>query len=393
MMLNVGRDLSGKRLDETVAIQSPMVDAIRLLDRNSVLNRMLYDIEQNERLMRTAVGPLAELQRAALLDRASPLSRELETAWRTMSDWEARFRLPGLSEATRLMADFQTSAASEVLERYAGSPSSIQRAIETMRTPWLDVQEPLRSITGFAALQGIGHALREFSAFEDHLVSALRVDLGDWRDPITWPSEIFTDLRARSDFYVERGFNPALTDFPLPAFRESLEIADLRREPPTLVDLYGSPVPTSNGDEEEESVVRTKVAYGWLLFLETQMRRFLDERMTTNFGPDWAKHRLPNGLYDQWREKKRAAQQRAGEEQPLIEYADISDYVLVICKRDNWVIFKPFFQRQESVRESFQRLHPIRLDTMHARPITQDDELFLYVEVRRLLKAITEKKP
>jgi hypothetical protein len=55
-------------------------------------------------------------------------------------------------------------------------------------------------------------------------------------------------------------------------------------------------------------------------------------------------------------------------------------------------VFEPFFRRLEDVRESFQRLHPIRLDTMHARPITQDDELLLYVEARRLARVMTPKK-
>jgi hypothetical protein len=61
----------------------------------------------------------------------------------------------------------------------------------------------------------------------------------------------------------------------------------------------------------------------------------------------------------------------------------------VICRKDNWrLVFAVFFDRQEGVRESFQRLFPIRLDTMHARPITQEDELLLFVEARRLMKAI-----
>lgn len=77
----------------------------------------------------------------------------------------------------------------------------------------------------------------------------------------------------------------------------------------------------------------------------------------------------------------------------MIAYADFTDYVRVICKRDNWNIFKPFFDREENVRESFQRLYPVRLDTMHARPITQDDELLLYIETRRLSKVIIGKKP
>ena len=75
-----------------------------------------------------------------------------------------------------------------------------------------------------------------------------------------------------------------------------------------------------------------------------------------------------------------------------IAYADFTDYERVICRSDNWrEIFTTFFDRPESVRESFQRLYPIRLDTMHARPITQDDELLLYVETQRLVKVIVRR--
>jgi hypothetical protein len=42
------------------------------------------------------------------------------------------------------------------------------------------------------------------------------------------------------------------------------------------------------------------------------------------------------------------------------------------------------FRREEDVRESFQRLHPLRIATMHARLLTQDDEVFLSVEVNRI---------
>jgi hypothetical protein len=55
----------------------------------------------------------------------------------------------------------------------------------------------------------------------------------------------------------------------------------------------------------------------------------------------------------------------------------------------NWNgAFKSVFRRAEFVRESFQRLYPIRLCTMHARLITADDELYLFVEVKRFLKVI-----
>ncbi|MEP7352501.1 MAG: hypothetical protein ABI824_04635 [Acidobacteriota bacterium] len=368
-----------------LSVRSPMLEAVRSLHENSALKQMMADVERSQAMMRMASGPLEDLRRAGIFDHGSVLAR-------TMADFSARFRLPEIAETARLMAQFRSSPAAEALKRYAEQTSSIQSAIENMRTPWLDVQESLRSMGGFAALQGIGHALKGMPAFGHDLEAALRVDLGDWRDTITWPPAIFTDLGARSDFYIERGFNPALTDFPAAAFEESLDIAGLRREPPPLVDLYGSPIPASNDDDEEESLARTNTAHDWLLRLETQMRRFIDQQMTNAFGPDWPKHRLPNGLYDKWQEKKQTALQNGGREWPLVAYADFTEYVLVICKRDNWSVFAPFFDRPESVRESFQRLYPVRLDTMHARPITQDDELLLYVETRRLVKVMIEKK-
>lgn len=221
------------------------------------------------------------------------------------------------------------------------------------------------------------------------MTAALRSDLGDWRDSISWRPEIFTDLGVRSDFYAELGFNHALTAFPVPAFEEALDISGLRRERPPLVARYGAPVPSSQDEDQEEEFTRSNTAHDWLQRLETQLRAFIDEHMARAFGADWPERRLPNGMYDQWREKKRKAQQAGAAEWPLIAYADFTYYALVICRADNWrEVFAVFFGRRESVRESFQRLYPVRLDTMHARPITQDDELLLYVEARRLMRMI-----
>ena len=58
-------------------------------------------------------------------------------------------------------------------------------------------------------------------------------------------------------------------------------------------------------------------------------------------------------------------------------------------RKDNWQkVFEPIFGRAAFVQETFQRIYPIRICTMHARLITQDDELYLYVETKRILAAI-----
>jgi len=377
-------DQSGSRL---------MAEMRRAIEQDARVLEVFKSLERDKVLMQAALGPLEDLRRAGMLNVDFTWKQEVDRARQIASEFEARFFIPEAPEVARLMAELRASPLSEALTRYTDQVSALQQAMEGMRSPWLDVNERLTSFASFAELQGIGRALRDMPTFGENLSAALRLDLGDWRDPITWRPEALADLGARSDFYAGLGFNPALTDFPAPAFQESLDIAGIRREPPTIVDLYGDPIPPSGNDGEESGFERTNVAHDWLLRLETQLRAFIDEQMTQVFGMDWPKHRLPNGMYDQWREKKQDAERHGVPVRPLIAYADFTDYERVVCKKDNWrEIFGSFFVRPESVRESFQRLHPIRVDTMHARPITQDDELLLYVETRRLIRVIVRNR-
>lgn len=363
--------------------------AFRDIHENPAIRQIMRDIERSQAAMRAAIGPIEDLRRIGAFDFDVPWRREMERARQVLIDFEARFRLPELGETLSLLIRIRANPVSEILKKYQQTTMELQRTFERMRTPWLDSQNALRSAAAFAETQGIGDLLGKMPTFAEDLSAGLRASLGDWREPIVWRPEIFTDFVARSEFYESLGFDTALTDFPAQAFEESLDIAGLRREPPTLVERYGAPVPSSRDKDEEENFTRTNMAHDWLLRLETQLRAFIDAKMTEAFGADWPSHRLPKDVYDQWQEKKRNAEQAGRKEWPLIAYADFTDYERVICKRDNWrEIFSVVFHRQESVRESFQRLHPIRLDTMHARPITQDDELLLYVETRRLVKVI-----
>ena len=158
--------------------------------------------------------------------------REFETIRRALEGFKSNFRLPALEETAQITKLLQENAISGVAARWAQEASSITRAIDSMKAPWLDIHDKIRSLTGLAEMQGIGLALQNVQGFEEHLSSMLRLDLGDWRDPITWRSDILEDFKVRSDFYVGLGFNPRLTDFPLPAFEQGLDIAGLRQDAP-----------------------------------------------------------------------------------------------------------------------------------------------------------------
>lgn len=245
----------------------------------------------------------------------------------------------------------------------------------------------MQSITSFAELHSFGRSIAAADPFGDTISSALRTRLGDWRDSITYPVNAASSIVARSNFYTERGVDFNLADFPEAAFEDTLEITGLRDKRPTLVELYGSPVPPSDSNEEEEAFGRTNMAHDWLQRLETLLRRFIDNLMTKEFGPEWAKHNLPNGIYDNWQDKKSKAEKAGARPRPLIAYADFTHYELIICSRKNWALFAPVFRRPESIRETLQRLYLPRNSTMHAGLITQEDQLLLYAEIKRLTRA------
>lgn len=367
----------------------PALAAINAIHENSAVKQLLEAVVQQRALSRSAQAPLAELRLAGIFEPSSAAFSEFQFAQQMLDNYRARFTLPEVNTALALIKKLPLDPIAKVAAQYAQQAKEIENAVQAMHVPWLDAQQALRSITSFTQIQGIGSMLLHAPTFNDQVTDALRTNLGDWRDKISWPDPVLTDLNARSDFYVGLGFDPAITDFPASAFQECTEIAGLRREPPLIVAEYGEPIPSSLDDDEEKGLIRTNTAHDWLQRLENSLRRFIDVQMTSAFGQDWPKYRLPNGLYDKWKEKQENAKKSGRAPQALIAYADFTDYERVICRQDNWrEVFSAFFGRPESIRESFQRLCLIRLDTMHARPIGQDDELLLYVEVKRLVRVI-----
>ena len=298
-----------------------------------------------------------------------------------------RFRLPRIAEIPKLSCDFEKSGVVQAIAYSQELQSQIESAMEAMRVPWLDTKNEVSSISGFVELQRIGHALRNLPAFDTGLADRLRVDLGDWRDKITWPPDIFADPLARSTFYTERGFDANLTAFPVSAFNQSASIAGIKA--PLLSDTahYTNEL-IGEEDKEKAGFARNNAAHDQLQQLEFHTRKFIDDKMTAAFGENWVKHQIPSDMREEWYDKLQKAKDNGEIEQPLISYADFTDYVRIIMRKDNWGVFRSTFRRPQLVQESFQRLFPIRICTMHARIITQDDLLYLYAETRRLLSAI-----
>jgi Swt1-like HEPN len=371
----LSRDETFKRIALESEALSRQMDSIVGLRRD-----LAPSLEAIGRQVDGSLAALSELGRLPMADAYVAIER-IARDW---SEQQRRFRSLQLGEAAQLAQQvIGGSEFSRLMPTLQGSSAELSRAMEAMRTPWIDIDDALGSAAAFAELQAMVRAMTESAPFDGTLVDALRGELGDWRWITRMPEHLLSDPLARREFYLETGLNPHLTAFPAPAFHEGLAIAGLR-EP--VIDREVEP------DEEEEALARNRLAFDQLQRFEIRIRRFIDAAMAAAFGPNWIKHQVPGEVLNLWREKKATARKAGEPDRPLIEHEDFTDYIRVITRKDNWdKVFDRVFGRREDVQESFQRLYPIRIATMHSRFITLDDELYLEIETHRILRAIGEE--
>lgn len=312
------------------------------------------------------------------------LARQTEELARQMSE---RFRGFESILDSNYIGGVLRSLESSAYGRFLPDFKALESVASGFGTAWIDKITPETSIMGIARMTALTAAASATNPFDLSSVTTLRAALGDWRE-VTMPWRYLPDTNLREQFYIERGFDTSLIQLPEPAFTRALENVGLFRRPSPPSDVDFEEV-----DEEELLRQRMSQVYKLLFRLERALRDYIDRVMTQYYGTDWERHRCHgNGkIYQLWIQKRDKAIQSEVKPERLIHYADFTEYADLITKTDNWnEVFKNVFGRPESVRESFFRLTPVRLCTMHARPITKTELMLATAEITRLLIAIGE---
>jgi hypothetical protein len=362
-----------EKLTTDLSCQSRLAALAATMPRLSALEKLTVGLPSQSQLAAFAsLGTFGEIQHA-------------------LRQYNERFYLPATSAITSLSNQFFSSEISASWRKHIGAPDALQNVLRSMTRPWADAQDSIRSVSSLAELGTLHGALSTRDPFGERISHTWRNLLGDWRDPIAPTPETIDNILSRSKFYADLGLDEKLTDFPAPAFAEAIELTSIRSKPAILLAIYGPPIADSNNEDQESAFARTNMAHDWLQRFETQLRRFIDEAMSTEFGDDWPKRHLPSNIYENWQDKKLRAEKEGAAARPLIAYADFTDYEMIICRRQNWRVFANIFHRQESIRESLQRLYLPRISTMHARLLSPEDELLLYAEIKRLARALERK--
>jgi hypothetical protein len=310
---------------------------------------------------------------------------QLGIAASTLKPIGMAYSLPIGAELSRLTEKFGRLVPPDTL---GVKLAELQKVAGQIQSPWLRGDDPLASIAGFASLQKIGFALHQMPAFEPAAEQVLRENLGDWRDPPAWTEQLENDPQARTELYVERGFNRDLTHFPDEAFDTGLALAQLGNDDLGVLQFEE----TFEAPYSAELLAvrqRASACFEILYIFESRLRTFIAHRMTEKFGATWPSKRLPAGMHEEWLGKQARAGAQDGVADALIDYADFTDYEKIICKKDNWrEVFEPVFKKATLVEMAFYFLRPIRLTIMHARQPTYEDELFLRAEVTKLVRLV-----
>lgn len=375
-------------IDDPFRDYREQIRALQEMTRAS--NPFSEQVEQYRRMLEQLKPKLSALEEAGRLaqhyrDMLSPPElaayRQMMEEASSVSKYARQFLIE--NEAIRQIREhFAVPGAAAILERYRIDQASVAAALALARSPLEEFGMQARMISTLGEMHGIASIARSASAYDDWAASALRVDLGDWRSPIAISAEKLIEPKTRSELYVEMGFDGALVELPQPVFRAGMESSGL-----FVPDNDFEQV--SNDDAVEQGFIRTNDAHNRLMRFEYGLRIFIEGKLSEVSGPDWAERHVPKQILDNWKAKRESAAGRGEVVAALIEYADFTDYQTIITKKENWrLAFERVFQNKASVEESFRRLYPVRIATMHARLIMNDDAVYLFSEILRLSRAI-----
>jgi hypothetical protein len=311
---------------------------------------------------------------------------------------DARFVLPHYEQLAALASDLYGAS------QLAATRLQFLSAAESLKLPWMDADHPLESARGLAALVEIGSALKG-NPFDTMKSEALRNVLGDWREMPSLSERMLADAGKRRSFYYEKGLAPGIAALPRSPFFGTVRSTQASSPPAAITAASGENTEKAASTLEPAAVVQSEAevaevvasdrpsremvtCYEIFHMLERKLRRLVESALEGAVGPNWSSQRIPPDVLGQWRDRKKKAEDVGETGKRIIEFAEMGDYPKIICRKDNWKLFEPTFQRSELLRESFNRLIPLRHAIAHHRELSNEDLLFLQVEAWRLCKAM-----
>ncbi|WP_143745627.1 Swt1 family HEPN domain-containing protein [Massilia sp. KIM] len=256
--------------------------------------------------------------------------------------------------------------------------------IESIQTPWANLNDLVGSAIGIAEAGALFAAARHVDPFDPRISAYMRFELGDYRDKGTDDGQTPQDTSARLEMYTDLGLRNELRDMPGEVLVEA-ESKIIVRNPAAVILTPFEFHAVFTGPGQDRYLMVCKA----LRILEKRLRDVISAVMAKQYGPAWIKQKLRPDMRERWQEKQAKDNAQGRPQADLIEYADFTDYSLIITGKPQWEeVFKGIFKQQEDVRESLRRIGPVRNTAFHCREVLEADLIFLTSEGMRLMQAL-----
>lgn len=280
---------------------------------------------------------------------------------------------PNLFARLQDIPDTATMVNQGLLERQAELAVAIATG-SRLDVAWASTTMPSVSIGALAELAAFTARVRSAPAAAEERTFEIAEQFGNYDDAFA-AAETAAGEQEREAAYTKGGRNPTLVAFPSRAYPSVLVaagwVADyLPPPPPTLA--AGGVCGTATHDPADSATITA---------VEAHLRHFVDATLTRTIGDGWIRTHVPADKAAAWEFRQQASLAKGNPSFTPIHYADFQDLLDIIVRRDLWRdVFGPVFGPKPLFEATMTRLHAIRLELAHARPLTNTTRLRLEVE-------------
>ncbi|MBT34620.1 MAG: hypothetical protein CMO01_33575 [Thalassobius sp.] len=375
----------------------PATKALRAFENSHALQtaRML---EQSDiqRLVEAVTTAQASFEAYTKTQKWAEVSAAIATAHNALSrpetfdalqriDANLKYLITNVHHAVIPLADqlqsFSVAAAAAVqplqehFQQMEAWQASLAQRMAQLQNPWAIEDHLGVSMVGFARVARLRDIANGAEPFNPAGQEVFAEELGE---PVIFDEDQSPEDRETAQ--IDAGLNAEVVAFPQDAYPHVLISAgfELRFE-------AVAPVRTDGGEVGQYDPQHASL----LGQIENRLRAVIETELQRIEGTAWLRRRVHGDLRKKWRERKAADHELRGDSFPLLYYADFMELMHIIIEGKNWnEAFQSFFVSKQDFQVSMQRLAPVRNTIGHNRPLVRTDQLILFAEGSRILRAL-----
>lgn len=367
---------------------TPAMQAARLLEQSGlqklassvILTRQAFDAytrsEQWAELSGAIARVHADLRRPETLAAIEQIDKNLKTIALT-----ANGAILPLAARIQTFSEAAARAVRPLQEHFAQMEawqSSLAERMTALTTPWALEEHLGVSVVGFARIARLHDLSVGGSPFDPATSEILDEELGE---PVPYDAE--AEPEDREAARIDAGLNPEIVAFPADVYPGVLFAAGFELRIEAI-----APVRSEGGDD---SGVFDPQHAGLLRQVENRLRELIETELRRLARDGWQR-RIHGDVRKKWQDRKTRDHDQRGDSYSLLFYADFMDLADVICQGNNWnEAFQQFFTSKQDFLLSMQRLSPVRNAIGHNRPLVRADQVTLFSEAFRMLRALGVK--